>query len=167
MSKKWYACCPLFFNTVCTLFEVASHDSSSLSLFMLCFMYSKHFVKLLSYPGEYELIHRPFALVRNLRGSPGSLFHPPNWCLQLEMTLSAGFAILNHVKPMCSCAFTLRGIAVKCTIASKANAHKTLEWKTDTYPITKKKKRYSKMLTLLYNIFFPSIWAKTNNFVNK
>lgn len=74
-----------------------------------------------------------------LSGSPGALFHTPNWCLRLEMTLSAGFAILNHLKPMWSHPFTLRGIALKCTIASKANEHSMLEWKADTYPIREKK----------------------------
>lgn len=63
-----------------------------------------------------------------LLGSPGSLFHPPNWCLQQEMTLSAGFAILNQLKPMWSHPFTLRGILIKCATALKANEHGMLEW---------------------------------------
>lgn len=85
-------------------------------------MYSRRFVKFLSNPGVYELIPRPlcsFQESRRLSGSPGPLFHTPNWCLRLEMTLSAGFAILNHLKPMWSHPFTLRGIALKCTLASK------------------------------------------------
>lgn len=83
-----------------------------------------------------------------LSGSPGAVFHTPNWCLWLEMTLSAGFAILNHLKPMWSHPFTLRGIALKCTIASKANERSMLEWRADPYPIRKEKKRYSKMLAM-------------------
>lgn len=96
-----------------------------LPLFLLLhfsFMYSRRFVKFLSNPGVYELIPRPlcsFQESRRLWGSPGPLFHTPNWCLRLEMTLSAGFAILNHLKPMWSHPFTLRGIALKCTLASK------------------------------------------------
>lgn len=124
-----------------------------LPLFLLLhfsFMYSRRFVKFLSNPGVYELIPRPlcsFQESRRLWGSPGPLFHTPNWCLRLEMTLSAGFAILNHLKPMWSHPFTLRGIALKCTLASK-NQWAQNAWMKSWYIFycAEKEKRYSKML---------------------
>lgn len=67
-------------------------------------------MKFLSNPCEYELIHRPFALSGNLLGL---CFTYQIDVFNLETTLSAEFAILNHPKPTRSHPFSLRGIALK------------------------------------------------------
>lgn len=89
-------------------------------------------MKFLSDPSKYELIHKPFALPGNLLGP---CFTYQIDVFDLETTLSAGFAILNNPKPTRSHPFTLRGIALKIPITSKADANRVQEYKADAYPV--------------------------------